>query len=288
MAHHDALTGVRNRRTFEQEMAAENQGVFSNWANNAVYEAITHRDGMIMFYQPIVPLDGEADPSTCDYVALVRIRHDGEWILPSNTFPRLEARSLELELDHAIVSRTMEDLRAGRIPRGSGISINLSGPSLVHEGLCRLLEDFAPFLIHDRIVLEITETTLFSQLSMAIRNLQVLRTAGLKIALDDFGSGYSSLRYLASMPVDIVNFDINLIRGLTQEPQRHIVHHLAHMIIESGYTMVAEGIDSEELLERVRALGFDYGQGYYFGRPLHPEEIPAPERSVARSQRPRF
>jgi EAL domain-containing protein (putative c-di-GMP-specific phosphodiesterase class I) len=268
---------------FEDRMAAETQGVFSNWVNTAVYEAVTDGNGLSMFYQPVVTLEPNRQPRLSYYEALLRIRYENEWIMPSNIFPVVEARRLELELDRSVIGKILDDLRAGHITPGSGVSINLSGPTIVHERLCSLLDNFRPFLHDYRIVLEITETALITQLGIAGRNLERLRKAGFQIALDDFGSGYSSLRYLATMPVDIVKFDIALVRGLAQESQRNIVLHLAHMILEAGYTLVAEGIDSDELLDCVRAAGFGYGQGYHFGRPIEVAELaPPPQLAMTR------
>jgi diguanylate cyclase (GGDEF)-like protein len=259
---------------FEEGMATEKRGVFSHWVNNAVFEAITHGTGLTMFYQPVVTLEPDGQWRLSYFEALVRIDRDSEWIMPSNIFPVVEARRLELELDQAVIARVLRDLSHGHIAPGSGVSINLAGPTVAHERLCSLLEDFQPLLKDYRIVLEITETALITQLETAGRNLERLRKTGFKIALDDFGSGYSSLRYLATMPVDIVKFDIALVRGLTQKSQRNIVLHLAHMILESGYTLVAEGIDSDDLLECVRSAGFRYGQGYRFGIPMEVTDLP--------------
>jgi diguanylate cyclase (GGDEF)-like protein len=258
---------------FKERMASKTRGVFSNWVNNAIFEAITHGTGLTMFYQPVVTLEPDGQSKLSYFEALLRIDRDSEWIMPSNIFPVVEARRLELELDQAVIGKVLEDLRHGHIAPGSGVSINLAGPTVSHERLCSLLDDFRPFLKDYNIVLEITETALITQLGAAGRNLEKLRQAGFKVALDDFGSGYSSLRYLATMPVDIVKFDISLVRGLAQESQRNIVLHLAHMILESGYTLVAEGIDSDDLLECVRAAGFRYVQGYRFGVPMEVADL---------------
>jgi EAL domain-containing protein (putative c-di-GMP-specific phosphodiesterase class I) len=103
---------------------------------------------------------------------------------------------------------------------------------------------------------------------LAERILHRLRKMGFLIALDDFGSGYSALSYLAAMPVDLVKFDITLVRGLEQaSKQRYVVEGLAGVIMKAGFPLVAEGIETQEMLDRVRSLGFDYVQGYLIGRP---------------------
>ncbi|MEW8048407.1 MAG: EAL domain-containing protein, partial [Candidatus Thiodiazotropha sp.] len=86
------------------------------------------------------------------------------------------------------------------------------------------------------------------------------------------GSGYSSLRYLGAMPVDVVKFDITLTRLVDDRADNLILNHLAKMISESGHLLVAEGIESAQIAEQLAKLGFRYGQGYYFGRPARAME----------------
>ncbi len=250
---------------YSEEMARDGNAMLSNRVTSAVFEAIATGSGLEMHYQPVVRL-GE---SRIDYYeALVRIRHDGELIMPGAIFPVVDGRRLETEMDFAVIGKILENLHAGLIPAGSGLSLNISGPAIVHPQIREKLAGFEPFLKDYKLVVEITETALITQLQQASVNLNLLRAAGFKVALDDFGSGYSSLGYLANMPVDIVKFDISLIRSLEQgERQGGIVEGLAMMISKAGYDMVAEGIETGQMLEKVRLLGFSHGQGYYLGRP---------------------
>ncbi|MES9868122.1 MAG: bifunctional diguanylate cyclase/phosphodiesterase [Sedimenticola sp.] len=266
--------GLSNVVFYNEDMAKESGSLLSSWINNAVFEAINEGTGLTIFYQPIVDLERD---EVVYYEALIRIHHDDEWILPGSIFPLVEARRLEIDMDRAILKRILEDLDDGCIPEGSGVSINLSGPMVVSDKVLELLAPFQAYMDDYRFTLEITETALITQLGTATENLDRLRAMGFIIALDDFGSGYSSMRYLANMPVDLVKFDISLIRSLNDLAQQAIVQHLAQMINESGYRLVAEGIESETLREQVTQLGFHYGQGYLFGRPeqLLPAPVPA-------------
>ena len=249
---------------FNESLARDSEGLFSSWVNTAVYDAVIYGTGLTMHYQPIVDLE---DGAICHYEALVRIEQDGEIIQPSNIFPVVEARRLEVELDRAVLRKVLGDLREGRIQPGTGVSINLSGPTLVNDQVCNWLGEFRPYLKDYRVMIEVTETALITQIGLANENLSQLRLHGFEIALDDFGSGYSSLRYLATMPVDVVKFDITLVQGLRDETQRILVSHLAKMILESGHHLVAEGIEDPTTLDATRAAGFGRGQGYLFGRP---------------------
>ena len=249
---------------FTPELAKDTQGLYSNWINNAVYEAVTRGTGIRMSYQPVIALD---DRHASYVEALLRIEHMDEVIGPADIFPVVEARRLEVDLDRAILNRILRDLRTSQIPAGLGISINLSGPTVVNSGIAQWMEAFVPFLRDRQIILEVTETALITEIGQATENLQQLRQQGFQVALDDFGSGYSSLRYLASMPVDTVKFDISLIRSLDSPDQHQIVESLVQMIADAGYTTVAEGIEAAEQLRRVRDLGFNFAQGYYLGAP---------------------
>ncbi|MCM8921951.1 MAG: GGDEF domain-containing phosphodiesterase, partial [Candidatus Thiodiazotropha sp.] len=249
---------------FTSELAENAQGLFSNRTHSAVYEAITRGTGLVMHYQPIVNLE---DGKPQYYEALLRIVHEGQLIMPSHIFPLVEARSLELDLDRQVIAKIIEDLQNQVIPIGTGVSINISAPAIVESELLKWLAAFKPHMNDYKLLIEVTETALITQLQTARNNLESLRSMGFRVALDDFGSGYSSLRYLGAMPVDVVKFDITLTRLLDDEANSPILNYLAKMITESGHLLVAEGIESVENAEQLAMLGFRYGQGYYFGRP---------------------
>jgi len=252
---------------YTEDMKQGMKGVFSSWINNIVYEAISDGFGISMYYQPIVTLN---DLRPGYYEALVRIERDDKVVMPGDIFQLVEARRLEIEIemDMAILKQIYIDLENDIIPPGTGVSVNVSGKSIVNQDIVRQLEKFSRFIKEYKLVIEVTETALITQIDEAAGNLIHLRKMGFLVALDDYGSGYSSVRYLASMPVDIVKFDISLIRSLEDKSQKTIVKHLASMISETGHILVAEGIETEKLLKKVIELNFAYGQGYFFGKPV--------------------
>jgi diguanylate cyclase (GGDEF)-like protein len=250
---------------YNDSMAEMADSVISSMETSAVYEALSNLNILEMYYQPILNLPGKEIDY---YESLVRLRYKKKLIAPSSIFPVVEARRLEAEFDLAVVSRVALDLAADVIPLGSGISINISGPGILNSAVIEKLHTLASWTKKYKMVIEITETALITQIGYATVNLDGLRKLGFLIALDDFGSGYSSLRYLSDMPVDIVKFDISLIRSLMGESRQIlIVENLAHLIENAGYQMVAEGIETEEMLQKVIALQFTHVQGFYLGRP---------------------
>lgn len=256
---------------YRDSLEAQTGAVFSSGINEAVYRVIEQGEGLVMFYQPVYLLD---DKTVCYFEALLRIDHGDELIYPSEIMPVIESRHLERELDQAVVDQLLKDLYNGVVPVGSGISINLSAASIIDDGILAVLDPFRPFLADYKLVLEVTETALITQMEVASSHLMQLRNLGFLVALDDFGSGYSSLTYLTRMPVDIVKFDITLIKSLHDETHRRLVEHLLEFISSAGQDTVAEGVEDEASLQRVREIGFKYVQGYLWGRPELLSPIP--------------
>ncbi|MCG8098554.1 MAG: bifunctional diguanylate cyclase/phosphodiesterase, partial [Candidatus Thiodiazotropha taylori] len=140
--HFAKRPGYSNIVSFSSELAKHAQGLFSNRTQSVVFDAIDNGRGLVLFYQPIVNLEtGQAEY----YEALVRIAHEDQLILPSHIFPLVEARSLELDLDRQVIRQICADLKADKIPAGSGVSINLSAPTIVDSDLTNWLEALIPY-----------------------------------------------------------------------------------------------------------------------------------------------
>jgi len=257
--------GSQSLTIYEPRMDSDTGGIFSTSANEAVYRATELRIGLRMHYQPITSIGSR---QVTYYEGLVRLEHGGRLIGPDEIFPVVESRHLELDLDQAVIAQVISDVEAGMIPPGTGVSINLSATSVVDTRVLDWLQPLTRYVERMKIVIEVTETTLITRMEAATENLAAMRRMGLLIALDDFGSGYSSLRYLTSMPVDIVKFDICLVHALGIPAQRRMVSYLVALIAEAGQQLVAEGIETQEMLEQVREVGFNCAQGFLLGRPM--------------------
>lgn len=250
--------------SYSPEMADGSELLVSSRYLNAVHQVIESGIGLEFHYQPIVNLTPDHDSF---YEALVRIRDEEGLISPAHIFPVVEAQHLECEFDLALLRHINAQMQSGALPPHANLSINLSPPSLNHPEVIAQLEAMHDQLRQRLIMLEVTETTLISKTWRAADTLRRLREVGFTIGLDDFGSGYSSFRYLATMPVDIVKFDITMVRDLERDAARQdIVKDVAHMIRKAGYQLVAEGIETDSLLHQVKKLGFTHAQGYLFGR----------------------
>jgi EAL domain-containing protein (putative c-di-GMP-specific phosphodiesterase class I) len=153
------------------------------------------------------------------------------------------------------------------------MNVNLSSRQLVRD----LIADEVAEAVDESgiraswLVLEVTETVLMADPILAATALAHIRDLGVRVALDDFGSGYSSLSHLRRFPIDIVKIDKSFVDDVTHEGADSAI---ARGIIELGRAMqihtVAEGIEGDDQAEVLRTLGCEFGQGYYFAKPLEP------------------
>jgi len=255
---------------YREDMGDGADALVSNQVASAVYDVLRHNQGIEMHYQPVVRT---ATGETEYFEALARIVHADELLMPGSFLPVVEARRLEVEFDAVVLEAVLADLDAGVIPEGTGVAINLSGHSVVSPRVLDRLEAFCRHRDAYKLVLEVTETALIRQLESATRNLHLARDQGFVVALDDFGSGYSSLRYLGDMPVDVVKFDVTMIEQMARGGERRrMMERIARLITEAGYQLVAEGIESEAVYASIRAAGFHAAQGYLIGPPTRPPE----------------
>lgn len=262
--YHAKRPGYSKVVTYEPGMERASAPASSR-KSGAVRRALANPELMEMHFQPVVDLVSGAVSS---YEALVRVRDGDELLMPADILPVIEARRLQLELDLAVIERIGAALEAGELAADAGLSINLSGISLMLPEAVDALVRLRRRAGERTLVVELTESALVQRIGQAREHLLELRQAGYRIALDDFGSGYSSLKYLATMPVDIVKFDYGMTHALeTEGLQGEIVESLAANIRQAGYAVVAEGIEQPSQLRRVMDCGFTHAQGFLLGRP---------------------
>ena len=118
------------------------------------------------------------------------------------------------------------------------------------------------------LTLEITESVMMGDTELAVARLHELKSLGVRLALDDFGTGYSSLSYLSRLPVDVLKMDRSFLDEDAAERGRDLTPAVLALGHTLGIKVVAEGIEQPEQAARLRALGCDFGQGYYFARPM--------------------
>ena len=227
-----------------------------------------------LYGQHMIPLTAGA-PTYCEI--LVRLHEKDTGLIPPNAFiPAAERYYLMPNIDRWVVARALDMIGRNRWSEDTSdqpmmYAINLSGQSLCDEKFL----DFVVTHLHEsgippaRICFEITETAAIANLTRAIDFMSRLKDIGCRFALDDFGSGLSSFGYLKSLPVDYLKIAGNFIRDIVVDPVDHAmvdaINQIGHVM---GLTTIAESVESDAILEKLRNLGVDYAQGFGISEPV--------------------
>lgn len=243
-----------------------------------------------LFYQPKVTL---ASGEVTGVEALVRWKHPRDGlVLPEVFIPLMEQTGMLRALTPWMLGEALALCRAlAQQGHTLTVSLNLSARDLLAP---QLVETFAEQLeAHgvsaSQIEIEITESTLMSERDRAQDALAHLAGMGIKIAIDDFGVGYSSLAYLRNLPVDAIKIDRSFVTGMDRnENDAAIVRTSVDLAHNLGLEVIAEGVESDETLRRLQELGCDAAQGLYISRPLTADELQAwlRQSSWAHKKRP--
>ncbi|MHB1913094.1 MAG: putative bifunctional diguanylate cyclase/phosphodiesterase, partial [Acidimicrobiales bacterium] len=230
-------------------------------------------------YQPIVSIDGGRLKGV---EALVRWKSKGALLSPAVFIGVAEETGLILPLGRMVLEeacrtvKAIHDAHPGEDP--IGLSVNLSGRQFLDGHLGRdvaaILADAGLEARH--LCLEITETVIMQDLPTTLATLSELKALGVRLAIDDFGTGYSSLSYLKRFPVDVVKIDKSFVDGLgEQSVDTEIVAAVIRMTQSLGMDTVAEGVETQVQLEKLRELGCPLIQGHYYSPAMPAERIEA-------------
>lgn len=228
------------------------------------------RDGRLaLVFQPIVEVRGG---EVHHHEVLVRMLSDSGEMIPAATFiPPAERLGIVDEIDRwvigAAVERIARERDAGRRLR---CAVNLSGLSIAEDDTIAYVE--SEILRHgiepSLLSFEITETVAMTNVARARLLMERLRDLGCSIALDDFGRGFSSFAYLRELPVDLMKIDAAFVRDLDRDPvNQAMVRALSEVAHSMGIRVVAEGVESAEVMETLPWLGVELAQGFHLGRP---------------------
>ena len=246
-------------------------------------ESAISRGDFVLHYQPFVDL---RNGRLTGLEALVRWRHPERGLIePAEFSPAAEETGLVVPLGAWVAGEACRQMaewdRDRSLADGPGqlplISVNVSTRQLADPGLVEMIAtslrdaELAP----DRLLLEITESSLMADVSDTEQTLRRLRETGVQLAMDDFGTGYSSLSYLERLPVDLLKIDRSFTASLGDDREIPI---LLRSIIKLGQTLrlqvLAEGIERGDQVVRLRELGCRLGQGYHFSPPLPADAVP--------------
>ncbi|WP_160678169.1 phosphodiesterase [Clostridium sp. C8-1-8] len=260
--------------TFYSKKIQENNIAKINLINDIIH-AIESRQ-FTLYYQPIVRLDNN---KLIGVEVLIRWIHPKKgFISPMEFIPIAESIGLISDIESWVF---YEAIRQKSIWQSHGyppikMSINLSSERLgklnIIEELSSLVEKF--HINKEEVQLEVTETSVIGNLNTAFDLLSRLKNMGFKIALDDFGSGYSSLTYVSSLPIDVVKIDKEFIKSsMIESKDKIIVKTIIELMHNLGMVVVAEGIETEEQKEFLKSNACDMGQGYFYSKPVPANDI---------------
>src|SRR6202171_4855031 len=233
--------------------------------------ALAHNE-LVLHYQPIINLKtGATDIAE----ALIRSQHPKHDLLPPAPFlPYIDGTELVTPVTQWVLRQALTEARAWQ-DAGTplDIAVTLSALSLQDPDFVTTVTDLvrATGVPPIRLQLEITESTIMTSRSDGA--LPKLAALGGGFSIDDFGTGYSSLSYLSRLPVDMIKIDKSFVTDLSQSPTNEaIVRSVLQLSHRLGWRVVAEGVETVEVLEALRAMGCDFAQGFYFTR-----AVPGPE-----------
>jgi len=219
-------------------------------------------EGHLFFeYEPVIEVGNGA---VAFHEALLRLRlEDGRIVYPGEFLPAAQRAGLGYEIDCYAVRLAVEVLGSGA---AQSLSVNLSTAALADE---RWAEPVKTAVVKGgldplRLIFEITETAMIADMAQARRIMDALVMLGVRFAVDDFGSGFSSLYYLKQLPASFVKIDQSLVKGLAVDAQdRDFVRAITTMIHCYGKTVVAEGVEDAATLQLLEEMGVALAQGFY-------------------------
>jgi diguanylate cyclase (GGDEF)-like protein len=282
-ALYQAKDSGRNRVVVAQALKQQIFGM------GAILDAALRENRVVPAYQPIVDLKTGAIVAE---EALARLVTTDGSVLEAEDFIEV-ARQLQLtyKVDHAIISSTISRCLASLDdgpPRLHFVNISgnlLRNPDVVQD-LLRSVREHCQACT-DRLgaqkplVIEITEREFLGDIKKAREMLMPFLDFGLRLALDDFGAGYSSFQYLADLPFSFLKIEGSLIKRVREPKVKAILQGIQNTAADLGLTTLAECVESAEIADAVHAIGIDWGQGYHYDRPSVPGfSPPAQKRRV--------
>jgi diguanylate cyclase (GGDEF)-like protein len=228
------------------------------------------RNEFFLAYQPTIAL---SDMSTTGVEALIRWKHPVRGVVqPDDFIPLAEETGLITEIGKWVLLHACTQGAAWRAAGYAiGMAVNVSGRQLDSDQLLADIEGAlsSSGLEPGALTIEITETTLMRNVEETARRLAAVKQLGVRIAIDDFGTGYSSLAHLQRFPVDALKIDRSFIAGLTENKEGET---LLHTLVQLGKALsietLAEGIEQQQQLSKLRHEDCDSGQGFLFAHPL--------------------
>ena len=260
MALNEAKSKQVKIKTYEESM-----NNIKEYKQNILWVEKLHlaiaEDRIVPFYQPMYNYKtGKIEKYEC----LMRLIENGQVIPPDNYLNIAKKTKLYPQLTYKMVAKSIDKFAVS----SEEFSINLSIEDLMNEELMQFVYSYAEQKdVFTRLVLEIVESEEISDNDSISKILTRFTEAGAKIAIDDFGSGYSNFNYLISLKANYIKIDGSIIQHILEDERAlEVVKSLVNFAKKSNMKTIAEFVSSKELNELIESLGVDYAQGYYYGK----------------------
>lgn len=261
-----------NIKFFDSEMEKEIKERFL--LENHLHKAL-EKNELSLYFQPIVKIQENRIEAA---EALIKWENEALGnISPDKFIPLAEETGLIHEIGEFVLNRVCQFIQGyrkkGAVP--PSVAVNISVKQLENINFPQEVKKIiASYDIETRYLeFEITESVSAGKMEVIAENLQKIKEMGIRIAVDDFGTGYSSLAMLLNLKVDKIKIDKIFINKIGKSREEKIIRTIISMAKELGLNVVAEGIETEEQLEFLKQLNCEYGQGYFWSRPLKPADF---------------
>jgi diguanylate cyclase (GGDEF)-like protein len=267
VAMYSAKSTAETYKRYDKRLDASNVNRME--LSNSLRSAVDNNQFML-HYQPIANYStGKIDSAE----ALIRWNHPERGLLyPDNFIPLAEQTFHIGAITQWVLKTALQDLASwNKKGLETGVSINISAQDLLDPALSAKIktELESNNISASQVTIEITESSLMMHTHQTLKNLKKLRNIGVKIHIDDFGTGYSSLQYLKKFPVTGLKIDKAFVMNMTSDDNDAIiVRSTADLAHNMGLTVVAEGIEKQDIYDVVEILGCDYAQGYLIAKPM--------------------
>ncbi len=261
-------SGRNNFNVFSTEMGKQ---VYQKMWMEAELRKAIQNGAFELYYQPQIDLNTN---QMVGVESLLRWKlADGTFISPAEFIPLAEETGLIIELGEWVIETAIKQAAvfAQQLMRPLRVSVNISAKQFKQKNLTELILNCLQTykVLPENFEVEITESILIPDLTRSTNLLDTLHQAGVQIALDDFGTGYSSLSYLSKFPIDRVKIDQSFVRDIHLNAQTaKLTNAIVNMAKSLQLKTVAEGVETQEELDFMRALGCDEVQGYLFDKPM--------------------
>lgn len=267
-AMYNAKNEGKNRYAFFQK-TMQDQAVEKRTLTIELGQAM-RRNELEMYYQPILDLNSHRIVKA---EALLRWKHPEKgFISPAVFIPIAEESDLIHALGDWVFRAVIQQIKVWNTQNLEPIdvSVNVSAKQFLQKGT---MERFMGYIqeagIHpERLIIEITESVFLQDAFEIAEQFRLIQEAGIRLALDDFGTGYSSLNYLTRFDTRFIKIDRSFVKNLTEDTSSPIIDAIIAMSHQLGKTVIAEGVETKQQVDWLKARDCDYVQGYYYAKPM--------------------